>query len=217
MFKNKFIFVKLAIFIKLLLLFVLCSDSQAIEFKRSEIRQYVGSDIIILNNYTLKRYSTPDEYYKNLDYYSFLAYMSYKSIKLRNSPAYKITHSNLAYTDTNGYRRYKIDINKFSINNQDDYIVAIGNYYKTQGSAGDRFLIVTDKAMYTIIVGDEKSDYHTDKLHMVEMRKNNRGNMIEFIADIKRLEKRVKRMGSVTASKNEIINGRITHIYKIIE
>ena len=215
--KNKLILIKLVIFVKLLLLFVLCSNSEAIDFKRSDIRSCVGNNIITFGNYTLKRYNTPDKYYKNLDYYSFLAYMSYKSIKLKNTPAYKITHSKLSYTDDNGYRRYRNNITQFSINNEDDYIVAMGNYYKTKGSAGDRFLIITDKSMYTVIVGDEKNDSHTDKLHMVEMRKNNRGNLLEFIVDMKRLEKNVKLMGTVTASKNEIINGRITHIYKIIE
>ena len=191
------------------------SSAEGLSYSKLEIRKKIGNDFIKLKNHTLIKCNTPDKYYKNIDY-SFLTYESYKSITRKQSKSYKLLNSNRAYTDSLGFRRYKIDEKQFSVISDDDYFIAIGNYYKPKGSSGNRFLLVTDKSMYTVIVGDEKDDRHTDKLNMFSWRPNNRGNMIEFIVDIKKLEKSVRTRGCVTASKNEIINGKIQYIYKIL-
>jgi len=183
-------------------------------FQRINIREHVGEEVIKLNNHTLKKYDTPNKYYPSINF-SFLAYMSYRAITSKNSSSYKITNSTFSYTDNYGYRRYKINNNQFSINNEDDYIIAIGNFYKQKGVCGERFLIVTDKSMYTVITGDEKNNNHTDKLHMFE-KLGQKANVVEFLVDTKLLEKSVKKLGTVTGSKNEIINGKIQYIYKIL-
>jgi len=204
-------------FIVILLFNVFVFSAECNSFNKVDIRNQINNDTIQLENCRLVRCDLPDKYYKDIDYYSFLAYMSYKSITCKKSNTYKLLNSDNAYTDSLGFRRYKIINNKFCVNNEDDYFVAIGNFYKEKGSSGDRFLIVTDKSMYTVIVGDEKSNNHTDKLHMFEWRKNNCCNLLEFIVDIKRLEKSVKKAGNVIHSSNEIINGIITHIFRIEE
>lgn len=200
----------------IILIFILYAQSDAIDYlDECIIHDNLGKALIQLNNHTLKKYHLPNQYYGNIDFYSFLAYMSYKSITRKNSSSYKIVHSDLAYTDKLGYRRYKIQSSHLSVNNQDDYIVAVGNFYKEKGSSGDRFLVITDTGMYTIIIGDEKSNNHTDKLNMFTYHGKGKVNVLEFIVDTKKLESSVKRMGSVTASSVKEISGKLLFLYKI--
>ena len=209
-------FLKIFIVSIIILILLLYSPSNAITyFDECVIHDNLGKALIQLDNYTLKKYHLPNQYYGNIDFYSFIAYMSYKRITCKNSSSYRIVHSKLAYTDKLGYRRYKVQSSQLSINDQDDYIVAVGNFYKKKGSSGDRFLAITDTGMYTVIIGDEKNNNHTDKLNMFTYHGKGKVNVLEFIVDTKKLEASVKRIGSVTASSVKEISGKLLFLYKI--
>lgn len=165
----------------------------------------------------LTRYKTPDEFYENIDYNTMQPYMSYNAITDTTSQAYEITHSENAYTDDLGYRRYKVSDEQFSIDGNDDYIIALGTYYKEKGTCGDRWLIITTTGMYTAITGDEKADKDTDELHMVHKHTDGRYSLIEWIVDTNKLESLVKAMGSVRYSSVAAMNGDILYMYKITE
>ena len=47
---------------------------------------------------------------------------------------------------------------QFTIDGQDDYMIALGTFYKEKGTAGNRYLIETTTGAYTAITGSEKAD-----------------------------------------------------------
>lgn len=181
------------------------------------LNENLGNDIIDLNGiYTLQRYDLPDKYYPGIDYSSFQPYMSYELITDKDSSAYEISHSENAYTDQYGLRRYKTSNEQFTINGEDDYIVALGTFYKEKGICGSRYLIVTTTGMFTVITGDEKSDIHTDEENMFSLHKNGTcAGMIEWIVDTDSLESTMKRSGTITAGPVTPMQGEIIHIYGI--
>lgn len=176
----------------------------------------LGNGTINLGNSVLTRYDLPDVYYPGIDYSSFQPYMDYRCVTNKKSPAYGVVHSELSYTDENGMRRYKVNDNQFSIDGEDDYVIALGTFYKEKGTAGSRYLIVTTTGMYTAITGDEKADKHTDSKNMFSLHKNGScAGIIEWIVDQKNLERSMRRAGTVTAGPIEELQGDIIHIYKI--
>lgn len=175
----------------------------------------IGSDLIPLETADLVKYDLPNVFYSSMDYSSMQPYMSYKCITSKSSPAYKVCYADDAYTDENGYRRYKTNVNQFRIDGQDDYVIALGTFYKKKGTCGDRWLIVTSKGMYTAITGDEKADIHTDSHHMVHPHGNGKYSLIEFIVDSGKLESSSKKMGSVYYSDLDNIGGEILYMYHI--
>lgn len=180
------------------------------------IDQMIGQDIIDFNGSTLVRYDLPDVYYPGLDYSSFQPYMPYTAITNKATQAYKVVRSDNCYTDEYGLRRYRTDDSQFTINGQDDYIIALGTFYKEKGTAGSRYLIVTTTGMYTAITGDEKADQHTDARGMFSMHcGNTKAGLIEWIVDKSALNSTIKRMGTVTAGGPEAVRGEILHIYRI--
>lgn len=182
----------------------------------SIITENIGSDTIDLNDVSLKRYDLPDVYYPGLDFSSFQPYMGYDKVTNKKSPAYAITHSELAYTDENGIRRYKTTEDQFTIEGKDDYIIALGTFYKEKGTAGGRYLIVTSTGMYTAITGDEKADIHTDSRNMFSLHADGSfAGIIEWIVDTKNLDRAIKRAGSITAGPDEVLQGEILYIYGI--
>lgn len=180
-----------------------------------DLNELYGSNEIKFGNVRLQMYDLPDKYYPGIDYHTMQPYMSYKMVTNTGSDSYRICHSKDAYTDNNGYRRYKINDQMFTINGQDDYVIALGNYYKERGVCGQRYLIVTSTGSYTAIVGDEKADCDTDSHKMVHNHGNGKYSLIEWIVDPSSLERSVKRGGSVIYSSNDTITGDILYIYRI--
>lgn len=180
------------------------------------VEDSIGDDLINVDGLSLKRYDLPDVYYPGLDFSSFQPYMGYNKVTNKKSPAYAITHSEHAYTDENGLRRYKTTEDQFTIDGKDDYIVALGTFYKEKGTAGGRYLIVTSTGMYTAITGDEKADVHTDSRNMFSLHADGTfAGIIEWIVDTKNLDRDIKRAGSVTAGPDEVLQGEILYIYGI--
>lgn len=185
-----------------------------------KIETNVGNDIVSIEygeEFELIKQDLPSDYYGNIDFSSFQPIESYDEITNKRSPAYKISHSDNAYTDENGFRRYKVEENDFSINGEDDYIVALGTFYKTKGNAGERFLIITSTGSFTVIAGDEKSDNHTDPMNMFTRHGKNgsKAGIIEYIVDTKKLDNDIASNGTATAGPVEEMTGEIQYIYKI--
>ena len=175
----------------------------------------IGYDKINIDGHTLVRYSLPNEYYPGLDYSSFQPYMDYRTITKPNSSSYPVVHGEDTYNDELGLRRSIPDEDEFVLNDEDDYMIALGTYYKPKGVCGLRYLIVTSTGMYTAITGDEKGDSATDPHNMYSYHGNNKGGVIEWIVDTSKLPREVKTIGSVTAGPVEELNGEILHIYLI--
>lgn len=181
------------------------------------INENIGSDVIETDFGTLVRYDLPDVYYPGLDYSSFQPFMGYKHIKDKTSQAYHVVYSDKCYSDENGFRRYGTDSEtQLTINSQDDYVIALGTFYKEKGTAGSRYLIVTSTGMYTAITGDEKADEDTDKYHMFSPHKNGTcAGIIEWIVDESNLNHDIKKHGTITKGPVEVLRGDILYIYKI--
>ena len=195
---------------------IVIEEPEVVEVDLQELLiEQIGNSIIDLNGmYTLKRYNLPDKYYPGIDFSSFQPYMSYDCITNKSSGAYKVCNSENAYSDEHGFRRYRTSEDEFTIDEQDDYIVALGTYYKPKGETGSRYLITTTTGMYTVRIGDEKSDMHTDEMHMFS-RHGNYAGLIEWIIDDKNLNKSIKRSGTVTQGPVIPLQGEITNIYRI--
>lgn len=122
-------------------------------------------------------------------------YMDYRCIS-RNSKQGNIVYGEKAWTDENGLRRYG-----------DYYCVAMGTYY---GNVGDVLRISTDLGNeYLVILGDIKSDNHTDSEHKYTVHN---GCMLEFIVDSGKISNSVKVSGSVNGVSG--IGGRIVGVGK---
>lgn len=110
----------------------------------------------------------------------FKSYMSYESIKLESSPAYKLQQ--IAVTDERGFRR--VEVEGLS---EPAYVVALGTYY-TGGSqnVGDVFAVTLDNGtVIYCITGDVKQDIHTDINNQYRLDGTNieNANIIEFVID----------------------------------
>lgn len=180
-----------------------------------DLESLLGDDIISIDGSTLTRYDLPNVYYPNIDHSSFQAWMPYKSVNDVTSESYKVVHSENTYVDEVGLLRYKTTADQFTIDGADDYVVALGTYYKEKGTCGSRYLVVTENGMYTAIAGDEKDDRHTDKYNMFAYHNGGVAGVIEWIVDPNKLDPDIKTIGSVTAGPVDVINGEILYIYMI--
>ena len=119
---------------------------------------------------------------------SMKSYMYWTSLTSRSSEQYKLQHDGKAFTDSQGFRRYRGD--NYS-GHQSYYMVAMGTYY---GYTGTRLLItLTGGRTFWAILGDSKADRDTDAQHKYCIHD---GSQIEFIVDKTQFKK-----GSPTASK----------------
>ncbi len=184
------------------------------------ISQSLGAKEISLIDCRLIKYALPGELHKGLDHSSFQPYMCYTKVRNKSTSSWKLLNSKKAYSDDEGFRRVKVDNSKFSLKGKDDYVVAMGNYYKRKGSIGDRFLIITTVGMVTIVVGAEKSDNHTDSKNMFTSHGKNKqyAGVLEWILDMKsgKVDRSIKKSGSVTTGPVEELHGKLLYIYKII-
>ena len=159
-----------------------------------------------------------DIYGKETDFSSFQPYMDVDCITSEGTPAYEVCNSWRTYVDENGLLRSIPDENQFNLG-LDDYVVAMGTYYKEKGTAGTRYLIVTTTGMFTVITGDEKDDAHTEGYNMGTIHVDSEGNeslaILEWIVDEEQLDSDISTYGTVTAGPIEVLRGDITNIYKI--
>ena len=147
--------------------------------------------------------------YDILDYdTSFKTYMDYRKITDKTSAQYMLQME--AYTDDMGLRKY-----------EDHYIVAMGTYYSD--NVGDTFKITLDNdTSFNVIIGDIKADCHTDSQNMYSPVYDNNDNLIsanviEFIVDTNKLDKSVKKLGTVSAYddfKGNIVKIERTDVYE---
>ena len=127
---------------------------------------------------------------------SFKSYMDYRAITNTRSDQYKLQQE--AYTDSDGIRCIG-----------DDVCVAVGTAYAEK--CGIRLEITLDSGnSFTAVVGDIKADRDTDKSNRYRPLGNGRGDMIEFIVETSKLDKTVRRMGSI--GTYEKYSGNVTAI-----
>lgn len=183
------------------------------------VNDQMGNDVIEISNGSntiLRRYDLPTKYYPGLDFSSFQPYMDYRCITDKSSPAYAVTRSVNTYNDEYGLRRYVTTEDQFTINGQDDYVIALGTFYKEEGTAGSRYLIVTTTGMYTAITGDEKDNRHTDAMNMYSLHADGTcAGIIEWIVDTETLESNMKRSGTITKGPVKVLQGEVIQIYGI--
>lgn len=179
--------------------------------------EFIGDDRIDIENFTLVRYELPQKYYPKMNHSYFQPFMSWKCITKKNSGSYQIVNSSKAYIDENGFRRYATDDNQFTIEGEDDFIIALGNFYKKRGEVGGRYLVVTSTGMYTAITGGEKSNWHTDNRNMFSIHgsHNQYAGVIEWIVDPRALPEEIKQSGTVTTGPIEELQGTLLYIYRI--
>ncbi len=199
------------------------ADSQTL------LAESYGNDVIESGNVTLVRKELPSYYYGDqYNWTNMQSLMRYTTITAKWSDAYKVCYGEGAYTDANGFRRKHTDSSsQFTIDKRDDYIIALGTYYKTRGICGERFLIVTTTGAYTAITGDEKKESECDKHHMFHpaVDGSNNVSVLEFVVGSRdevgkdyRNMGMVGRMGSAHYSENIIpFQGEVLYIYKIEE
>lgn len=97
-----------------------------------------------------------------------MTYMDYRAITDKSSKQYKLQHDPYVCVDEKGFLMYRSNW----------YVVAMGSYW---GKVGDRFIIHLDNGeLIPIIIGDIKSDRHTDKLNYAHASD---GHVLEFLID----------------------------------
>lgn len=165
------------------------------------------------------KYDLPSVYYGDIDFSTFQPYMDYKMVTNTSSNSYQTLNSEKLHIDDNGLCRYSVDDDQFSIDEKDDYVIALGTYYKEKGKTGQRYLIHTTEGYYTAIAGDEKADEHTDKYRMFVRHGENGqyAGMIEFLVDTDYLDSGIRTMGTVTACDDPVLQGEILGISQIVE
>lgn len=183
----------------------------AVDYLSDEMYKAVNTIIIpediscqsgIKSKNNITEYSIPD--YDT----SFKTYMDYRAITDKSSAQYMLQRE--AYTDDMGLRKY-----------EDHYIVAMGTYYSD--NVGDTFKITLDNdTSFNVIIGDIKADCHTDSKNMYSPVYDQNGNfvsanVIEFIVDTKKLNRSVKRLGTIEAYddfKGNIVKIERTDVYE---
>lgn len=101
----------------------------------------------------------------------FKSWMPGSAITSKASPQYKLLQ--MATSDDNGLWKYN-----------DDYLVALGSFYST--TIGDRFEItLSSGVVFTMVLGDQKSDAHTNSTHQVT---SSNGCIMEFIVDMSKFK-----------------------------
>jgi len=183
------------------------------------VEECIGQAEFTIGDASFVSLDLPDVYYPGMDFSSFQPYEDYSCITNRSSAAYSITRSDRAYNDENGLRRYSISDGQFSVEGRDDYVIALGTFYKPKGTCGQRYLVVTSTGYYTAIAGDEKSDLHTDDMHMFTMHGDGTAGIIEWLVDTDTLNTSMRRSGNIATSKGPVeeLKGEILYIYLINE
>ena len=116
----------------------------------------IGNKNIKVNGKSLVRYDLPDTYSNNTNF-TFLNMLKHHNV----NPDMKLSglhigNTGKVYIDENGFARHKPDGDQFTIGNQSDYAI-ITKIISSNNIDGDRYLIIADAGLYTIIT-DEKVD-----------------------------------------------------------
>lgn len=176
-----------------------------------------GQEYIYLEEYNVRLESMLLPF-NGEDFNSMQPYEDVSCITNESTSAYDVTHDDATYIDHYGLLRYNRNAStEFTVDGKDDYVVALGTFYKGEGTpCGGRFLVVTDRGSYTVTVGDEKDNDHTGKYHMYSDHDGKAG-LIEFIVDEDSLESTSKSIGSIFFMPQELggVGGNIHYIYKI--
>lgn len=125
----------------------------------------------------------------------FKAFMDYRTLTSETSKQYSMQYDGNAITNDEGFRVYN-----------GAYMVAVGTYYASECGVRLRVTLDTGK-QFNCIVGDIKSDLHTDELHQ-----HRNGNVIEFIVDQDKIPDICKKMGDMSYAPNADLSGYITNI-----
>lgn len=185
-----------------------------------DIEGCIGQATFTIGSASFTSLDLPNVYYGDIDFSSFQPYEDYSMITNPKSAAYAVTRSDLAYNDENGLRRYTVSEDQFSIDGKDDYVIALGTFYKPKGTCGQRYLIVTTTGSYTAIAGDEKADQHTEDMNMFTWHRNGKtAGIIEWIVDMDTLDRSMRRSGNIATPKGPVeeLKGDILYIYLIEE
>lgn len=136
----------------------------------------------------------------------FKTWMDYRCIGV-STPQRNLLRRDYVYIDCWGFFRA---FGEEDLGITDDYyVIALGSYYGTQ--LGSKYRITTDTGrVFYGILGDCKSDRHTNSTHQYTIRNN---DVIEFIVDKNTLHPDVKRMGSANVFMP--LNGNIAKIERI--
>lgn len=130
-------------------------------------------------NFTDKTVFNIPESYNQRD---FKSYESYKVITSKNSPHYKLQNQ-YAVTGPEGIR--KVD---------DRFCIAVGSYFTTTiGQYID--IVLANGTIIPCILGDQKSDAHTDEQHIAH---STDGSIVEFIVDLDVLNELPRKMGNIS-------------------
>lgn len=127
---------------------------------------------------------------------SFKSFMDYRMITDKTSTQYAL--QTRAYTDALGFRKV-----------EEDYLVALGSHFGTE--IGTRYEITLEGGrVFTAVLGDNKSDRHTDKTNSYM---ESTGNVVEFIIDREALPKKTYSLGDISTLGFE---GRVESIKEIL-
>lgn len=119
---------------------------------------------------------------KTYHYKDFKSYESYNAITAKNSPHYRLQHV-YAYTGSEGIRKV-----------ENRYCIALGSYFtSTIGQYVD--IVLANGTIIPCILGDQKSDKHTDSNHIAHKTD---GSIVEFIVDLEKLDPLARRMGNIS-------------------
>lgn len=128
-------------------------------------------------------YTVPEKY----NVKDFKSYESWKSINVETSPHYRLQRE-YAYTGEDGIRMVN-----------ERYCIALGSYFtETIGQYVD--VILQNGTVISCILGDQKSDSHTDDFHIAH---RSDGSIVEFIVDLKSIDSLAKKMGSMSYAHSE--------------
>ena len=124
-------------------------------------------------------------------------YMGYTAVTCKSSPQYKLLNSKDAYTDPDtGLRMY-----------QGRYCIALGSYYATK--IGTKInLELENGTIIECVLGDQKSDAHTDPTHRYHSVD---GSVAEFIVDNEVFKTKKDSSGTVN-----FIDGWDSKIIKVV-
>lgn len=97
-----------------------------------------------------------------------MTYMDYRAITNTASKQYKLQQDPYVCVDEKGFLMYRSNW----------YVVAMGSYW---GDIGDKFIVhLNNGELIPVIIGDIKSDRHTDKLNYAHASD---GHVLEFLID----------------------------------
>lgn len=145
-----------------------------------EILSLYEQDALYMNKEVI---DVPKAYTKR----DFKSYEDYRDITSPTSPHYRLQRD-YAYTNSDGIRMV-----------EGRYCIALGSYFTTTiGQYID--IVLANGTIIPCILGDQKADAHTDKLHIAHSTDS---SVVEFIVDKKVLPYKPKTMGSISYSYEE--------------